>query len=375
MSSRLSMLFALLLVSILTACNFPGAQEPTPTSIEIDVAAAQTVSAQLTEAAQATPLPGSETPAPTETSAPSDTPSLTHTPSPTPGCTNLASFITDVSIPDGTLMQPNVAFDKTWRLRNAGTCTWTTAYDLVFSSGHNLSGPASQPLVGSVPPGATVDITVSLISPGSNGTYKSDWKLRDDDDVIFALGPSGSVAFFVEIIVGPTPTPEPTTIELNPSSEGAVKSDGGTIGPPNSGDTALDVGMQAFLTFDLSSIPDGSTIVEVKLDLTSHDVLGDPFGDLGCLRIYHDSYGTLDAADYTPPPVTGALWRFCSEAQLGETNEQIGNQLAIDAAQAGLAGNTFQIRLQFNQTETDSDGNDDTLRPSNIKLFVTYLEP
>jgi hypothetical protein len=272
-------------------------------------------------------------------------------------------------------MQPNQAFNKTWRLRNGGSCTWTTEYDVVFSRGHNMSGPASQPLVGSVIPGATVDITLSLVAPGSNGTYQSDWKLRDDKDVIFALGAAGTIPFFVEIVVGPTPTPEPTTKELNPSSGGAVKSDGETIGPSNVGDTGLDLGMQAFLTFDLASIPDGSTVVEVKLDLTSGDVLGDPFGDLGCLRVYNDNYGNLDGSDYTPPPVTGALWRFCSEAELGQTNEQIGNQFAIDGVQAGLAGNTFQLRLQFNQTETDSDGNDDTLRRSNIKLFVTYLEP
>ena len=374
MSSRLSILSVSLLLVFLAGCNFPGA-EPTPTSVEIDVAAAQTVSAQLTEAARATPAPGSETPERTSTSAPQDTPTLTRTLSPTPGCTNRASFVTDVTIPDGTLMLPNQAFDKTWRLRNAGTCTWTTQYDVVFSAGNSLSGPASQPLVGSVPSGATVDLTVSLVSPASNGTYKGDWMLRDDEDVIFALGPSGTVPFFVEIVVGPTPTPEPVTKELGPSSSGAVKSDGGTIAFPNSGDTGADVGMQGFLTFDLSSIPDGSSIVEVKLDLTSYDVLGDPFGDLGCVRVYLDNYGNLDAGDYTPPPVTGALWRFCSEAQLGETDEQIGNQIAIDGVQAALAGNTFQLRLQFNETQTDSDGDDDTLRPGNPKLFIAYLEP
>ena len=46
-------------------------------------------------------------------------------------CTDRAQFVTDVTVPDGTKYDPGATFTKTWRLRNVGTCTWTTAYTMV----------------------------------------------------------------------------------------------------------------------------------------------------------------------------------------------------------------------------------------------------
>ena len=45
-----------------------------------------------------------------------------------------AAFVRDVTIPDGTIVEPGRDFTKTWRLKNVGTCSWTTAYALVFVS-------------------------------------------------------------------------------------------------------------------------------------------------------------------------------------------------------------------------------------------------
>lgn len=42
-----------------------------------------------------------------------------------------AQFITDVTVPDGTKYEPGETFEKTWRLKNIGTCTWTISYSLV----------------------------------------------------------------------------------------------------------------------------------------------------------------------------------------------------------------------------------------------------
>ena len=41
-------------------------------------------------------------------------------------CSDWAQFVADVTVPDGARYDPNAAFTKTWRLRNIGTCTWTT---------------------------------------------------------------------------------------------------------------------------------------------------------------------------------------------------------------------------------------------------------
>ncbi|MFQ5943894.1 MAG: NBR1-Ig-like domain-containing protein, partial [Anaerolineales bacterium] len=93
-------------------------------------------------------------------------------------------------------------FEKIWRLRNEGTCTWTTDYDVIFDGGNIMAGPPSAPLPSNVPPGSTVDIEVSLTAPGSDGTHRGDWKLRTPDGLAFGLGDEGETPFFVQIVVG-----------------------------------------------------------------------------------------------------------------------------------------------------------------------------
>jgi hypothetical protein len=128
-------------------------------------------------------------------------------PTATLGCTDNVTFVADVTIPDNTNMSPGEDFDKTWRLRNSGTCTWNSEYDLVFVDGAIMGGPASKPLTGAVAPGNTVDLTVDLTAPGSNGTHRGNWRLRNNRDVLFGL------TFYVQIVVGPTPTPVPEVYE------------------------------------------------------------------------------------------------------------------------------------------------------------------
>src|SRR5512137_2300312 len=54
-----------------------------------------------------------------------------------------AQFVADVTTPDGTNVLPGLTFAKTWRIKNAGTCTWSTSYVLVFASGDPLGGAPS----------------------------------------------------------------------------------------------------------------------------------------------------------------------------------------------------------------------------------------
>jgi hypothetical protein len=174
-------------------------------------AAAQTVAAQLTLAAQ---VPG--TPIATEAPVDTVTPTATVIPSPTTpapsatsACTNAAQFVTDVTIPDGTNVAAGGNFNKTWRLKNAGTCTWDTSYSLVFAGGSAMGGPASQALAGSVSSGNQVDLTVSLTAPSSAGSYTGNWQLRTGSGALFGIGATATSAFWVKITVGPTPTPTP----------------------------------------------------------------------------------------------------------------------------------------------------------------------
>ncbi len=207
---RLILIFTMAAL-ILSACNLPRAQSETPDPNTYLTVAAQTVEAQLTLNVLLTPQ-ATITPPPSETPAP---PTVTNTPpstaSPTPIC-DQAQFIEDVTVPDGTVFQPGATFTKTWRLKNIGVCTWTSGYQLIFDNGDSMSGPVTQPLAGSVAPGQTVDISVSLKAPATAGSYRGYWKLRNSAGVLLpvASGFQGS-AFFVDIkVVLPTATPSIT---------------------------------------------------------------------------------------------------------------------------------------------------------------------
>ena len=75
--------------------------------------------------------------------------------SPPPAGCDRAQFIADVTVPDGTSFAPGIGFSKTWRLKNVGTCTWTTAYALVFDTGEKMGGPDLVSLPNTVTPGQT----------------------------------------------------------------------------------------------------------------------------------------------------------------------------------------------------------------------------
>ena len=204
---------ALLLVLMSLACNLPSRGEKTPTPNAL-TEVAQTVEADLTELAQteeATETPQTVTVSPTETSVPPTSTRVPPTATDIPIPCDRAQFVTDVTVPDGTKFAPGDDFVKTWRLKNTGSCTWTTSYALVFDSGDAMNGPASINLTGSVAPGQTIDISAEMEAPDSNGTYRGNWKLRNASNAKFGLGWDASEPFYVIIKVVGTPTPTPTS--------------------------------------------------------------------------------------------------------------------------------------------------------------------
>ncbi|RLC73354.1 MAG: hypothetical protein DRJ03_25890 [Chloroflexi bacterium] len=190
------------------------------------------------------------------------------------------------------------------------------------------------------------------------------------DFTIIAIAENDSEIGRLSIGFDTDPCPE-ETVTLDPASRGQVESGGGIYSPNNAGDTSSDEGLQGFITFDVTSIPDSATILSAKLEVVSFDTLGDPFGNLGCLRAYVDNYGILDASDYTPPPVTGAIVRFCSEGELNDSSVQELNSTGVSGIQDALADDQFQIRLQFKDDETDGNGVADVARIT-FRLEVTY---
>lgn len=127
----------------------------------------------------ATPLPGRDEPA-TATWMPAAT--LTQTPE--LAC-NKAQIVTELGVADNENVTRGAMFDKSWRLRNIGTCDWTPGYELVFQSGDVISNQKIVPLNEVVRPGETISLAVNFVAPMRDGSYRSEWVLRDENGMQF----------------------------------------------------------------------------------------------------------------------------------------------------------------------------------------------
>jgi hypothetical protein len=139
------------------------------------------------------------TPTGTPTATPTKPATPTYTSTPVPEPCNAAEFVSDVTIQDGSVFPAGADFTKIWRLKNTGTCAWTSNYDLVFVDGWLMDGDLSQPLPNRVAPGESVDISIELRAPEDPGDYQGLWKLRDAGGVLFGVGEGADKAFWVSI--------------------------------------------------------------------------------------------------------------------------------------------------------------------------------
>lgn len=223
-------LLALLAYLVVIACGFtaPGTTPATDSPDAVYTSVAQTVVAQMTQiAGNVSPTPTLVAVQPTRTPGPSLTPLPTFTPiiplptwTPLPTFTpipaeptalpcNLAQFVKDVTVTDGTTFTPGDTFVKTWRLKNTGSCAWTTDYDLFFVSGDKMNGSTLVDLPKKVSPGDSIDVSVQLTAPAEPGTYLGNWQLRTPGGQTFGIGASGTSSFWVKIVVLQIDSEEP----------------------------------------------------------------------------------------------------------------------------------------------------------------------
>lgn len=233
MHKKKILLIGLVLMWLTAACNLQGtAAQPADLS-PYYTQAAETIAAQLTDVAKGLPATQSNPPVYT---LPPGQPAATSTPilptstippaifptsvPPTQTATLLpptatlkphpcdwALFVDDVTIDDGSIIPGGQGFYKVWRLKNIGTCTWTTDYDLIYVSGDLMKGDKVVPIPSPVPPGSTMDVSVYLYAPDNPGSYTGYWQLRDESGNLFGIGDDAEGAFWVSIKVKTSPGP------------------------------------------------------------------------------------------------------------------------------------------------------------------------
>jgi hypothetical protein len=164
----------LLVLWLLTGCA-SAPPTATPDVAALSTAAVATVYANLTL---------SPAPSPTPSATPLWTPPTLATLT-VANCAQ-STFVSDVTIPDGTKMTQNQQFTKTWRVQNSGTCPWTTAFNLVFLSGEAMGG-SSIAMPNVVQIGQSVDLSVNMTVPAKTGTLTGVWTLKDDQGQDFGV--------------------------------------------------------------------------------------------------------------------------------------------------------------------------------------------
>lgn len=129
------------------------------------------------------------------------TPEPTNTPAPLPtqaenntSCSNSLTFISDLTIPDGTEVNVSVTMDKRWEVENSGSCAWDERYQIRLIAGSDYGAGQQQAL----PParsGTRATIRILFTSPNQPGTYRSAWQAYAPD------GSSFGDPFYIEFIV------------------------------------------------------------------------------------------------------------------------------------------------------------------------------
>ncbi len=143
------------------------------------------------EPASAAPSPGA-----TLRSAPTRRPTL----SPVP-CVNNAKFIEDLTIPDGSAVDPGSEIDKRWSVQNTGTCDWGQDYRLLRLDDSELGGAEEMALY-PARAGSVAVLRVEVRAPNLPGTYQARWQARAPNGELF-----GDVVYVLVVVETAISTP------------------------------------------------------------------------------------------------------------------------------------------------------------------------
>ena len=154
------------------------------------------------------------------------------------GYCDWVQFVADVTVPDGWPVSPGQVLNKTWQLKNIGTCWWSKSYKLVFVGGAQMGGVSEMNLSKDVAPGQTIDLTIGLTAPSVPGRYIGYWKLQNPNGGLFGMGQTATQAFFVEVEVVSSAVPVYDFVANAPSARWVTEASGrrpfpGVYGDPD----------------------------------------------------------------------------------------------------------------------------------------------
>lgn len=227
-----------------------------------------------------------------------------------------AKFISE-TVKDGTKMSPGQVFNKTWTLKNNGSCAWDSAYAVVFDHGDSMGMPAFYNFTAApIAPGQSVDVTVTLTAPTQPGTYQGYFMLKNASGKKFGIGDNASGSFWVKIVVegaagatiyksGLLTIPQTWTVDL----------DSGVIGPASGAEikfeanTDVDLNLVFFVPAKLfARQPTYQDCASAQMDSPTIPIAGLSLGTYFCYLTDQGRLGYLEYAGSDLTPGAGKLY-------------------------------------------------------------------
>lgn len=331
----------------------------------------ETVSAKLTEVTIKMTTNPESTATPVSTPTPNVTQTNVTALSPTAVATtrstcNRAEFVADVTVPDGTGLNANYTFTKTWRIKNVGTCTWNSSYKLIYSGGELMGADEEIPLSINVPPGQSVDVSVDMKTPNLAGKYTSYWMLESDKKEVFGSG-NNNTSLYAQIVVGSGTSRTNTSFYMAANAcLGSWYSSSGAVACPSTSTTnggvtvvtsfVMEGGYSKSSPSILMTAPStsGKTITgqfpAYQVKETDHFVT-----KIGCVDGYPDCNITFYVSYLSSDGVTHSLGSW------GHTEDAYTDDLSIDLS--SLAGTTIQMIFTVSNNASNTDGHGFFLYP------------
>jgi len=150
-----------------------------------------------------------------------------------------ARFVSDVSVEDGTNVNPEQSFVKIWKMRNESTVAWPENTRLAFVGGDKLANVEAV-AVPAVDAGAEVDIAVDMVAPGKPGRYVGYWRLAVPDGSRFGQ----RVWVDITVVAPETPVVPPSPVATMEVEAPVITPVQNTMEPPVSSEhqQLLDMG-------------------------------------------------------------------------------------------------------------------------------------
>jgi len=99
-------------------------------------------------------------------------------------CINNLTYISDITVPDGTSVAYGASIDKQWLVQNSGTCSWNAEYRLRHVGGAVLGAPEELALY-PARSGTQATLQITFTAPFTDGDYESAWQAFDPAGIAF----------------------------------------------------------------------------------------------------------------------------------------------------------------------------------------------